>query len=420
METQPPPGSPASPSAPATPALSRMERREKAALDAVRALVKGYYEDQFGVRLPEEQDVGLALHIRTRPGENWTVAFDPPLQEQLAGQLQDYQAGRDVYQAGRVFCFRCDSSQCEHATAPSPRHVFRGYTSTGVAEWSELAQVLMDHKDERIDRLFEKRPAILALSQLGRDLKLNQLTSFGKASKTYAILGQAVAGYYTLPGSKSERLAVTFQIVETRGAEGRFELKLNAIADIQGDLSVTEHLASGWEPALARARDMTARDLTRLETRVIAAREAGRTEEARDALREIPALLRRFTESLERGFRQQARRTHHVEHRRQERRPVHKALDDGRNAAADKFFSDEKTGNIVICGPQSRAHVFNTSGRHVTSFALPPGGAEFRVRTHRWKPTPASGVAQFKKLLEREADGGLPVEEDASNERTTS
>ncbi|MFH0880001.1 MAG: hypothetical protein V2A34_09845 [Lentisphaerota bacterium] len=389
---------------PATPQLSRSERREKAALDALRALLKGRFEDQFGAWLPEESELPLQLQVKALPNKNWEVSFEPPLPDQLSAQFQEYQALRDVYHPGHVFCFRCGNSLCEHSLPPSCLHVFRGYTSTGVPDWSELLQVLIELKDDRVDRLYEKPPAILARLQWGRDLKMEQLSSFGRASKTYSLLGQVVAGYYPAPrdaasSAKSERVAITFQVVETRGADGRFELKLNTLSALPGDLSLSQRWASGWEPQIGRAYDVAVRSISRLEARAVAAREMRRAEDLKDALREVPSVLRRLVESLERGFRQQARRTHHVEHRRQEQRPVHKALEDSRVAAQECFYVDEKTLNIVVCGPQGRSHVFNAEGRHVTSFNLKPGGAEFRVRTRRWKLMPAGDISAFRNLL---------------------
>jgi len=90
-----------------------------------------------------------------------------------------------------------------------------------------------------------------------------------------------------------------------------------------------------------------------------------------------------LAKSLERGDRQQARRTRHAEARRGSERPVHKALEDAVSASPENHFSDERTNGIVVCEPQGRAHVFNIGGRHITSFSLTPEAVAYRVRTSR-------------------------------------
>ncbi|HBA85797.1 MAG TPA: hypothetical protein DCZ95_17070 [Verrucomicrobia bacterium] len=382
--------------------LNRVERRERAALDVLRTLLRDGYADQFGAVLPTREELDISLSLKVRPGENWTIRFDPPVNEQMAVQLQEHQAELDIFKKGAAYCFRCDSSSCEHALPPTSLSVFRGYTSTGVAEWMDFAQALIEARDERVDRLFGKPPLVLARVQLGRDLKLQQLSSFGRASKTYAVLGQVVAGYYSLPsGGLPGRLAMTFQIVETRSAGGRFKLNLNILTNLPSGSDLVELLASEWEPSLARGRDMALREIEALELRVQRARQAGQNEEARRCLQQIPSILRRLSESLERGSRQGVRRTRHVEKRRQQQRPVHKAFEEAQAVKNDGLFFDERTEAFVVRGAQGRAHVFNAEGRHVTSFVVEPGEVELRLRKRRWRNMLAEEYAAFKELLKK-------------------
>lgn len=393
------PPDPPSPPPPPTPA-NRWMRREQAALDALRTLVRDFYADQFGVQVPEQKDLELALRLRLSPGRNWAVEFTPALADQLRETMADYQAGWDVYRAGRVYCFHCDSSACEHSRPPSPLAVFRGYAANGTAEWSDLAQALLALRDDRVDRLFARPSDTLARVQLGHELRADQLSSFGRASRTYAVLGQVIAGYFARPeaGPADPRLALTFQVVETRAAGGRLRLALNIAGGGLAKEEIEDLLAAPrWEP-VARARDGAARRLERLERDAQLARAGGRAEDFQRLMRQVPALLRHLAESLERGHRQGARRTRHVEARRHEQRPVHKALDDARAAAPEAVFFDEKTRAYVVRGPQGRAHVFNAEGRHVTSFALGDDAVALRLRTHRWRPLGDAEQAAFRAL----------------------
>jgi hypothetical protein len=352
----------------------------------------------------------LHLAFSVCPGDNWALRFDPSLSEQVGGQLEDACARQGVFRPGRVFCFRCESAGCEHAGPPSALSVFKGYAATGLPEWQELHQAFVEARDERVGRLFEERSEVVALVQLGHGLRERQLSSFGRASKTYALLGQVVAGHFLLPRARggteaARRLALTFQVVEVRGPGGRVDVKLNTLAGLGPAWDLDELLAGDWEPWLGRARELAARAIEGIERRVQAARRTGRTTDLQAAMKRIPFVLRRLAEFLERGHRQERRRTRHVEARRHEQRPVHKALEDAHKALMEAVFHDERTDAMVICGPQGRAHVFSAEGRHVTSFTLAPGAADFRLRTQRWRPATPDEAAQLRERIRGQNEG---------------
>lgn len=391
--------------APAPPAsASRLDRREKAAADVLRTFIRDAHVNRFGPAVGETAPITIELRLTVKPDENWALAFDPPLAAQVLEQLQDAQAERGAARRGRVYCFRCSSSLCEHSLPLSSLHVFAGYSPTGQPEWEEFAQTLIAARDERVDRLFAERPSVLARVRFGRDLRDRQLASFGRASKTYAILGQAAAGYFPVRavdakrGQAPDRIALTFQAVETRNAAGGLRLMLNMLGVHPHGTPVEDALASdvAWGHAVYRAREIAVRDLENLERLAAQSREDGRPEEALAVLKKIPGILMRLAESLERGDRQLARRTRHADDRRGGERPVHKALEDAAAAKPESLFSDERTGGIVVVGPQGRAHVFNTQARHITTFSLKPDAIDYRLRTERWKPLSPENAATFR------------------------
>lgn len=393
---------------------SRLERRAKAAADALRTLIRDAHVEQFGPLVQGRETLALQLRLSVRPADNWTLAFDPPLADQVAAQLQDAQADRGAARRGRAYCFRCGTSDCSHALPPSSLHVFAGYSPTGQPEWDEFAQTLIAARDDRVDRLFAARPGILARVGFGRDLRHRQLQTFGRASKTYALLGQVTAGYFPAPAAagpeparRTERLAVTFQAVETRSPGGAFRLILNTIGAPPDGGLLDDALAAdaGWARLVARAREIAARGLEDLERRVLLAREAGRPETGLAAMKAVPTILARLAESLERGDRQQVRRTRHAEARRGDDRPIHKALEDALAAAPEAHFVDTRTDGRVVCGPQGRAHIFNAEGRHITSFSLTPEAVAHRLRTERWKPLEADRRTAFRARLLALAEG---------------
>ena len=356
--------------------------------------------DRFGAAPPKQGEIDVVLRLKAKPAEDWSLRFDPPLGEQLHGQLVDAQAQWNVYRPGHVHCFRCDSSDCEHSTPPTPLSVFTGYAPNGVAEWREFAQVLIEARDERVDQLFAGRPGVVARLQFGHDLRDRQLSSFGRSSKTYSILGQVTAGYFLLAGDPPQKLAMTFQVVEVRGEAGRKRVRLNAIAAVPGG-NLPDLLASGGLPAVYRARETASMAVEAVERRA----DGADAEAVRGAMKQVPSILHRLAESLDRSGRQDSRRTRHVEERRAQQRPVHKALDDVRDAAPDKWFHDEKAGTAIVCGPQGRAHAFSPNGRHVTSFSLRPDSIEFRLRTHRWRPMTAAEANEIKRRIEESVPG---------------
>lgn len=400
------PESTKSPAAGATGA-SRTERREKAVADALRVLIRDTHADRFGSSAPDNVDFPLHLQLHVQPAANWALNFEPPLAEQVGRQIEEVRALHGAYRAGYVYCFRCESAACGHAAPPSASSVFKGYSETGLPEWQDLHQAFVSAHDGRVGSLFEPRPQVLALVQLGHELRARQLSTFGRSSRTYALLGQVVVGYLTLPQSTlrsgtSRRLALTFQIVETRESHGRIGVRLNTLAGLPPDLDLEELLGSDWEPWVHRARELTVRAIEEIEWRVQAAAEGNRAAGIQAAMRRIPSVLRRLAEFLERGHRQGQRRTRHVENRRQEQRPVHKALEDTRDAPTDAVYRDERAGTMVVCGPQGRAHVFSDTGRHVTSFTIGPEAVALRLRTQRWRratPEEASSVRQWGRSL---------------------
>ena len=379
---------------------SRDERRVRAALDVLRTAIRDQYLAQFGAQETLPASLSIHLQMTVRPRENWSLDFVPAFHEQVIPQLSDAEAAREVFTVGRIYCFRCESSVCEHGAPQHPLQVFRGYDATGRPEWHELTQALIDDKVERVELLFAPKPKVVAHFQPGRQLKGRQLSAFGKSSLSYSVLGQVIAGYLDLRG---ERAAVTLQLIEGRGRDGRLRLRLNPIAFSVDEHFLMEWLTSGTQSGLLRALQLAEREVHQLEQQVIAARERRDQESANQQMGRVPAILRRLAETIERGGRQEQRRTRHVETRREEQRPVHKAFEDATRATPDQCFYDAKARTFVVVGDRGRAHAFSAAGRHVTSFVVKPSAVAFRVRTERWRPVTAAEWADVRPALQPRA-----------------
>ncbi len=394
--------------APETSPTSRDERRIRAATDVLRTAVRDFYLAHFATP-PAIGPLRIGLTLQINPSDGWALTFDPPFSEQLLPQLAEGQAIREVFRLGHAFCFRCDTSACEHARPLSPREVFRGYDATGRPEWGELAQSLIDAKDERVDHLYAHPARLVALFQYGRALRGRQLAAFGKASFSYSILAQVVAGFFGING---EKLALSLQVVEGRDHQGMTTLRLNPVGYAVNETFMLEWLSAEKGAILFRAMQIAERELARLQPAVAEARATGNAASANRLMARIPGVARRLAEALERGDRQAGRRTRHVEIRRQEQRPVHKAREDALQARPENWYADTKAGTFVVVAARGRAHAFNRDGRHVTSFILRATALDFRIRTGRWRLcTPDEAAAVGAALRHPPQANGLQTNE---------
>jgi len=386
---------------------ARHTRRERAAADVLHGLIRDLCLQRFGAGPADRAPLHLSLRVAVNPEDHWAVWFEPALVEQIEPQLADARAVADAFRAGHVHCFRCASSDCAHSRPPSEEMVFAGYSSTGVPEWMSLTQVLLDAKDENVDRLYAEPPRAVTRVQTGKDLKTRQLASFGKASRTYAILGQVVSGYYQLRipgGERTIHAAVTFQVVEARDATAGTVLRLNCIPAGLPPEDWAAAVLAGRLAFLSDARSRAESAVEIMERQVRAARrENAGAVGLRAILRRVPRVLDALARDLERGGRRRARRTRHAEDRRGGR-PVHKAIDDARAARPHAVLYDLKRETWILCGRAGRTHAFAADARHVTSFVLPAGGAEFRVRTGRWRRTSDEEARTFLSALLSRAD----------------
>ncbi len=364
------------------PALDRDERRIRAAQDVLRTTIRDLYLGHFGRTGDEMPPMDIRLSLRITPAEQWQLTFDPPLSAQLIPQLADREAVREAFRPGRVYCFRCSSNDCGHSHPGSPLEVFKGYDEAGRPAWQELPQSMIDARDERVDLLYARPARLVAMFQYGRELKGRQLPAFGKASLSYSVLAQVVAGYFDFHG---ERLALSLQLVEGRDRAGGLMLKLNPVGYALADASLVEWLSLETSAVLFRAMQISGRELQRIEEMAGTARREQDHDRANQWMGRIPGVARRLAEALSRGGRQDERRTRHVEARRKEQRPVHKAREDVAAAKPESWYFDIKAETWVVVGDRGRAHAFNDEGKHVTSFMLKPAAVDYRLRIERWR-----------------------------------
>jgi hypothetical protein len=387
--------------------LTRYERREVAAADALRTLIRDLYLDQFRKPADQAQEFSLKLNIKVDPADNWKLVFDPKLPEQVRRTVGDVEAEWGMFQAGRIFDFHAGSARSDKSVPPSATMVFSGYDSFGAPQWCEFSQLLIDTKDPRVDQLYEPRAPALSVVLYGKQLKGEQLSSYGKASKTYSILGQVAFGFIMVPVARQrmkahgEKLALTFQFVETRDEQGQFDLRVNTVAGIYTLEEIEELLLVERNSWIYRAREVAIRELEKVRGRALRAKEAGNQDAYNEAMRAMSGLLRSFSSSLERGNRQSKRRTQHAEKRKTNAaRPTHKALDDVKVANPDMFYKDTRHDSIVVLGKPNRVHAFSNDGKHITSFTIKPDAVDHRTRKERWVAMAGEEARAMKQTIE--------------------
>jgi hypothetical protein len=376
-------------SRPSAAAAARRIERE------IAELTRRLHREMFGSEplprgpLPVELDLKLDLEDGrcARDGES--------LLTQVSRAVQRAGSPAEPGVPGRVYCFRCGSPRCEHSAPEDPKSVFAGFTATGQPQWRNLGQLLLDLKDDRVEALFSEPAGTLARVQLGRELKQRQLHPFGRASKTYDLLGQVVAGYFGSPAVGRDALfAVTAQAVESRRPDGTARLWLNVIARAPAGEGVRDLLAGpGAEPY----RREVSRARLRLES---LGRDVARDPSRRaELMHRVPGILHDLRRAVERGGRQEPRRTRHAVERRRDNRPTAAALRDAWEAPDAQILADPVRGTLIVPGPRGRAHAFSRDGRHVTSLRLSGDEYERRLETSRWRPATAAEVEQLRRAL---------------------
>ncbi len=343
----------------------------------------------------------IDLHLRLSPpngsgnGKNGRGQRDTELWAQLRRAAEHLADRHATFPAGRVYCYWSKSFDAEQSTPPDPRCVFGGYRATGQPLWPELTSVLLERRDPRIDLLYHDTPALLTVVQGARELRRDQLATWGRRSSIYRILGQVVAGYFVAPardGRLREPYAVTFQAVQ--GGHVTSPVFLNVVGQLSDGTPAREILEESsdrlWDAVAAAQRQLAE---IRLES-------VPRRRRHGELMRRTMDTLRRLSRHFERIFRQRGRRTLHARDRhRSRRRPTSKALEDALGARSDTIYRDVEEHTWIVVGPRNRVHVFNDAGAHVTSVVYPGETVRHRTTKGKWQKPRAEELDGFRAAL---------------------
>jgi hypothetical protein len=361
----------------------------------IAMLVAEVHRRMLGTSTPPPSSQPVRLDLVYDPAGSDGLAR--ALLEQVERAVREESSRADALQPGRIYCYRCESSACEHAAPPGSRTVFAGYGPTGQPIWTEFGQYLLEQRHPRVGEIFMDRPPTVGVVVFGRQLKGRQLHSFGRASKSYDPLAQLAAGYFGPggeSGSRPDRVAISVQIVESRRATGGSRLAMNLIGVAPESAPIDDYLADHapeFHDALRAAR----RRLKEIESNLGHRSGSDRSE----VLRHVPGVLVDLRRALERLERQRTRRTHHVEKRRADHRPTHAASRDAARAGADAIFFDRRRETLIVLGPRGRAHAFTVDGRHVTSLVLDSESLSRRIARGRFRPATLKEIENLRSSL---------------------
>jgi len=369
-----------------TRSRSKPEGVERALTSAIRET----YREMFGSHPHPSRPFSLELRVSVDPGESWQVRADPSIEEQIRTAVREVATQAEAFQIGRVYCYRCDRSDCPHSLPPRPTSVFGGYSSTGLPVWPELSQVLLEQKHPRVELLYGTAQNDLVAAYMEAEvLKQRQLNVFGRQSKTYDILGQVVFGFLKLRSTSEKRnepelVAFTLQAVESRRLDGTPRLELNVLANLSDGSPALHALQGAYQMRVsdvigsARHRISSLRPPSKPPTR----RSGGAWVPDTPAL--VASTLQGLARKLEKVGRQRGRRTAHAERHRVKNRPTSKAWEDAFSAPEDSILWDKHEKTFVVLGPRNRVHVFSPEGRHVTSLVMAGEAVRSRKRRKRW------------------------------------
>ena len=377
-----------------------MEERGSAlgeiAFDVLERLVRERLSPKAGAHLIEGSlgTILLKLPLVLRGERSGPGVFAAHLIGEIDRALEDAIQHAAAFRPGHAFCYRCGSAPCEHSASPSHRHVFVGYTPTGVPRWEDFAQLCLDLRHPEVDGLYADPPAFIALVRDKTEINGSLLEAF-RSESAFRLRGQVAAGFFPFFARDGEGrgvLAVTFQIGASRARSGAVRYGLNVL----GRTPLGEPLDLLWER----------QDLIPWQGAVRWAQSAlGTLERARRTrVEEVPArldgILRGLCRRLEHERRARRRRTRHAESRhRAGERPTRKAVDDARAIVPGDVLVDERNGTLVVPGARGRMHFYTADGRLVSSVRYSRDAIERKRKLGLWRPSQPGEAAALINLL---------------------
>ena len=326
-------------------------------------------------------DLPLRLEFTGRPGSEREEAAR--LLDSIEAHLDDAILAGCAFRPGRVHCFFCESSECEHARPPEPRHVFKGYSQLGQPLWWSLLDLAIARGDESVDQIAEERglPSKIAVGR--DDLVRDRMPVFAQREHAYDLRGQVCMGYYHEGrGGAASKFAVTMQIIRSSTRAKVVRLGINTVGRLPSGADVESLLLGDARWPFADLLVAADRELASINQELKQLDKSKRLARAAEAADELLAGLEH---GVARRQRREGWRTGHAVQRAEEKtRPTGMARQDLQTARHDRVLFDKLKQTFVVLGGKGRTHIFSPEGLHVTSLHLEKKDIEDRLAKGRW------------------------------------
>lgn len=333
--------------------------------------------ERESLRVPLELPLTAAEDELDRQADELWQRIDEAVRELL---LQ-----RARFRMGRVFCLRCESSDCEHAAPTRPREVFTGYGPSGIPRFVDLGELLLSRADPRVSELFGDGGGLVARIMSEEEITEDLLPAFRKGMESYRVHGQVVAGWYRVPDEhgSSRGMALTVQVVSAKQPRLSRQFGLNVLGVGPGEEAL-EHLhdrlaSVPWSSAVRWGQSVL--------------RSAKKMPPRR-----LEGLLSGLARRLERQARASGRRTRHASDRHHEgTRPTRMAFTDLARAEPGSLLYDTRRRTLIVVGERGRSHVFSPEGKLVTSVRYPPATVSRRLGSGLWRAATAEEEGRLRE-----------------------
>ncbi len=332
----------------------------------------------------------------------------------LEREVESLLAHRAAFRPGRILCVRCSSADCEHAAPESSRQVFAGYGATGIPQFQDFGQWLLERKHPDIDRLYRRPPRLVTEVASGAELTGQLLGAFRERRLDYRVHGQVVAGWFPVldRDGRPDVLALAFQVLSTGGRGGRKRkrgqggkggrraparrrLGLNVLGTGPAGESLADLYARlGQVPWAATVR-WSQQALDSIE------RSQGKKSATPERLSgRIEGVLTGIARRLEQQRRSRDRRTGHAQKRHQEGdRPTDMAFRDLAHAGTLGVLYDVRRETLIVLGDKGRAHVWNAAGKLVTSIRYSPDSIAKKKNLEIWRQATDDEIAALRAAV---------------------
>ncbi len=330
----------------------------------------------------------------------------------LEREVEGLLAHRAAFKPGRILCMRCASADCEHSIPDNPRQVFAGYGPTGIPQYQDFGQWLLDRQHPGIDRLYQRPSKLVTEVVSGAELTGQLLPEFRDHRLDYRIHGQVAAGWFLVPngnGGAPEGVALCFQVLSTarkrrkrRRARRRLGLNIlgtgpagEPLAELYDRLHSIKGRRTGFSIPWAEAVSWSQQALDSIE------RSQGKKSATPERLSgRIEGVLNGIARRLEHHRRSRDRRTGHGQKRHKEGdRPTQMALRDLARAGDGNVLFDLRRKTMIVLGEKGRAHVWSTEGKLVTSIRYSPDSIAKKKNLEIWRQATAREIAALRKTI---------------------